>query len=278
MAGTITLRNVARFWRPEGAWGHTTALAVPFAVHAACREYRTGGERESGPFLWEWTDRRATEEALSAIWRMTGRWQARRAITMTRKRFDARVLDVVPRMAARLNTMEVRSLGDLGSMGGPRYRRAMVVIHDAVAAISALRGTQVVEPVLGSKVLHHYFPSVVPVFDTALVRHGIMRTSAFRRFVRVDEEGWLLHHDAREAGGSAMLEYHRYIAFAAAEIARAPSFVLRRLRARFGRAFRRLAPTAAVDDVRGVLWHLDAKLAEYCLLGEAVKERLLEPL
>ncbi|MGH7437283.1 MAG: hypothetical protein ACRENE_16525 [Polyangiaceae bacterium] len=113
------------------------------------------------------------------------------------------------------------------------------------------------------------------MFDTALVRVGVMRTRAFRSFVHEDREGWLLYGDPGHAGGTAMLEYHRYFAFSAAQLASASRTVLARVRKRFGEAFTRLAPTADVARRDGLVWRLDAKLVEYCLIGHAAREGLL---
>jgi len=50
---------------------------------------------------------------------------------------------------------------------------------------------------------------------------------------------------------------------------------LRELRVRFGRGFASLAPHTMAVRPNSVVWKLDAKLAEYCVLGEAFRERLL---
>jgi hypothetical protein len=166
-------------------------------------------------------------------------------------------------------------LRDLADLRTVRYGHFVRLLQEAVAEISRLRPTTHVEPVLGSKVLHHYFPSIVPVFDTALVRMGVMRTRAFRAFVEENVDGWLLYSDPQDAGGTAMLEYHRYFAFAASQVAAAPRAVLARVRKRFGEDFSRLAPTIDVARRDGLVWRLDAKLAEYCLIGQAEREGLL---
>ena len=79
---------------------------------------------------------------------------------------------------------------------------------------------------------------------------------------------------ASDAGGPAMLEFHQYFAFAAAQIAATPARVLASVRLGFGRAFSRLAPAIDLERKDAPLWRMDAKLAEYCLVGQAKREGL----
>jgi hypothetical protein len=268
MRSILSTANLKRYWKPGDAWGHTTALAPLFAVHAAHRTYKAQGA-PAGAFSWEWDDPRATRECLESVWNMTGRWQARRAVSMSRPAFDAAVLEVVPRVAKVLNRHEVVCAHDLGSLTEPKYRTVTEMLHEAVGRVSKLRRTRQVEPVLGSKVLHHFFPSIVPVFDTALIRRRVLRLPAFREFLGTDEDGWIIYDTASSAGGDGMLAFHRYFAFTAAQVhATAPS-TLAAVRRQLGEGFAVLAPTMFVRDRKSLLWRLDAKVAEYCLLGEA---------
>jgi hypothetical protein len=275
MRHLVALRLLTAYWNPKETWGHTSALAPFFAVHGAYAESRTKGHPNAEPFRWEWDNARAVEECLQAAWHMTGKWNARRPVTMKQAHFERRVLAVIPPVARHLNNLGIHCLGDLAALTPSRYRRVANLLQGAVASISKLRATKNVEPVLGSKVMHHYFPSLVPVFDTALVRIGVMRMQSFRAFVDEDVDGWLLYRDSDDAGGNAMLEYHRYFAFAAAQVAMTPKAILALVRRRFGRDFSRLAPSQDVARRDGLVWRLDAKLAEYCLIGQAEREGLI---
>jgi hypothetical protein len=269
MRSLVTTANLTNYWNPGEAWGHTTALAPLFAVHAARRVSRTAGEQAGGLFVWEWQNARATRRCLESVWNMTGEWQARRAVSMDRDEFNAAVLKVVPRVARVLNRHEVGCAHDLASLTDGKYRTVAMALHEAVAEISEVRHTVQIEPVLGSKVLHHYFPSVVPVFDTALIRRRVLCLPAFREFLRDDEDGWLVYATPENAIGHGMLEFHRYFAFCAAQIQATSLTTLAAVRKQFGNGFSGLAPMAFVDDCKSLLWMLDAKIAEYCLLGEA---------
>jgi hypothetical protein len=267
MKNVINARNATRDRRPELVWGHTTALGPMLGVHGAyqyevmCRD---GRQRLPGGWCWH---EAATLECLGTAWNMTGRWQARRAVTVSRNAFDKRLMKVVPRLAKYLNGRQVSCLRDFEAMEPSPYRKVVEKIHWAVRDISRLRRTTEVEPVLGSKVLHHFFPSLVPVFDAQYVRHGIMRRTDFREFVAEDPDGWLVFADARQAGGPRMLDFHRYFAYCAAQIGTASMLRLAATRKVFAEGFRAVAPCALYADRSSLLWKLDAKAVEYCLLG-----------
>lgn len=264
---------VSAYWDPTTAWFHTTPLAPFFAVQASYADARTAGRAHEEPFVWEWDDPRAVIECLQSLWNMTGRWKARRGFTFEREDFDERVVAAVCMLARRLNRAGVHALGDLSRASASDHRRVVAAVQSAVASVSALRATKNVEPVLGSKALHHFFPSVIPVFDTALVRNGVMCTKGFRDFIATDRD-WVVLDRASDAGGPAMLEFHQYFAFTAAQIAATPARVLASVRLGFGRAFSRLAPAIDLERKDAPLWRMDAKLAEYCLVGQAKREGL----
>ncbi len=263
--------NLIGSWDPVTFWGHHVVLAPIFAIHESAKIRRLRGTVDNS-FNWEWADKATTLEALEVIWNMTGRWNARRPVSLPREAFDKCVGDIIPRLAAYLNRKEITCLGDLGQLDTRSYRAAVVRIHRAVERISALRQNQHVEPVLGSKVLHHYFPSVVPVFDTRFIRNGVMRTSAYRDSLEECAD-WYAFSNAESAGGPSMFDFHRYFAFCAWQIGTAPLSALATTRAQFGRAFRQSATVSMGANPSSVLWRMDAKIAEYCAVNHADAEQ-----
>jgi hypothetical protein len=199
---------------------------------------------------------------------MTGRWNARRSVTMDRHEFDERVVEVVPSLAEHFNGAGVTCLRDLEGLSERSYRSMTDRIHRAVERISSLRRTKQVEPVLGSKVLHHYFPSIVPVFDTRFIRSSVMRMPAFRDAYD-DWREWRIFPEDGYAGGTSMLDFHKYFAFCAWQVGTAAVGSLHRTRARFARGLRHIAPTSMVLDHGSLLWRMDAKIAEYCAVNSA---------
>lgn len=277
MRSLISRELLDAYFVPGEEWDHAATLGPFFAVHGATRVRLAKRGRPSGSHIpWAWTDRAAVEECLAVSWHMTGRWKARRAATVRRAAFDRCVLRVVPALARRLNRSDVSCLRDLAQLDSARYGRLAGAVVAGVQEISSLRRTRDVEPILGSKVLHHFFPSVVPVYDRRFVLHGIMQTAGFRQFLAEEERtpDWLVL-DEHVAGGPTMLGYASYLAYCTAHIRTCPAGRLRSVRRMFGRAFADLAPGAMGRDPDGLLWMLDAKIAEYCLLGTAHHEGLL---
>jgi len=259
--------NLAGAWDPSTFWGHHVVLAPIFAIHEGARIQRLRRNFDTA-FYWEWSRRAATIEALGVIWNMTGRWNARRPVTCSRPAFDKCVGDIVPSLADFFNCRNIAHLADIAQLEEPLYSRVVRRIHWAVASISALRHTRHVEPVLGSKVLHHYFPSIVPVFDTRFIRNGVMRDAPYRE--SFDGWGeWRVFADEHSAGGPSMLDFHHYFGFCAWQIGTATPKTLGKTRTQFARAFQVSAPTSMVSRRGSVLWCLDAKIAEYCAVNHA---------
>lgn len=268
----LTTRNLTNYWIPDEQRAHRVVLGPILALHDALRLRRLGAAADS-TFRWEWTSPQSLAAALPIIWRMTGEWGARRAVTIKQRKLESALARVVPTLARLLNRHSIASLWSLVDTDMSTYSRIVSALHDAVHRISNLRKTQQIEPVLGSKVLHHLFPSIVPAYDTALVRNGALRTEAFRGLLARGDE-WVLYKTAAAAGGNAMLQFHRYFAMCAflGEIDRRSVDSVRK---RLGNGFRDVSPARMAEDRRTLLWRLDAKAAEYCLLGQARREDVL---
>ncbi len=112
MKSVISLRNLTAYWAPGEAWGHAVVLAPLLAIHEAQHLRRTSGEVHSSRrgHAWEWVDRRSVEEALPVLWHMTGRWKARRVVSVRRATFEEGVAHAIPRLAKKLNQLEVTCL------------------------------------------------------------------------------------------------------------------------------------------------------------------------
>lgn len=264
-ANIIKSANVVGEWDPATFTGHHVVLAPIFALHAAAGIRRSNGTRGAA-FRWEWDSVARTLEALEVIWNMTGRWNARRAVTIRPAPFRKRVLEEVPQVAKALNRAGVACLRDIVELEPRDYNRVTGRIHSAVHRISALRRTKQTEPVLGSKVLHHYFPSVVPVFDTRFIRNSVMRSDPYRSSFD-SWKSWLIHEAPAGAGGQSMLDFHRYSTFCAWQIGTASKTALEAARTRFAKAMAHVAPGMMAKDRDSLLWRLDAKIAEYCAVN-----------
>ena len=244
------------------------SLAPFFAVHAKHAHDFDGG-------VWFWDSGRAVEETSASVWDMLAKWQALRAVKVDRRRFEGGIVAPVQRLSRLLDREGLCSLHDVADLDVRDRRRVLREIHAAVMDVSALKPTKAAEPMFGSKVLHHYFPSVVPVFDTAMVRRGVLRLHAFRAFAANGGREWHAFDDATEAGGSAAFEFDQYMAFCLAQLHGASSKALDGTRSAFAKDVRHFVPTGLWEDQESFVHALDAKVAEFCLLGQAKREGLI---
>lgn len=264
MKNLIKKRLLRRYLslKEYGAW-----FAPYFAV---CAKYATRSAVD-GKVLWDgdwtWTNEEAVRECLASTWDMLGAWNARRGAEVSRRSFEKNTPAAVRSLALCFNRHGVGSMLDLGQLEARTYEQVMGELVEAVLQLSSAKKTAVAEPMFGSKIAHHYFPSIVPVFDTAMVRNGVLRTSAYGVFEESDGEGWVPATIASEGR-----EFAGYVGFLAAQVAEADKNDLAKVREAFGDAISHCAPMAMVASRRSVIWRLDAKLAEACACGEAQRE------
>lgn len=219
---------------------------------------------------WRWVDLDATRRCLGAAWDMLGKWQARRAVRVSRSLFDAAVPPAIQALAQVLNTERVSCLRDLADATDAKAEAVTQAVIAAVGTISRVKPTKVISPMFGSKVVHHYFPSVVPAFDHAKVRDGGMRSTAYFDFEDGDTV-WAERARGSESHGDALDEFDWWFTFCAAQITSAPIDPLTATRQELGRRCSEFAP-ALVSDRDSLLWKLDAKIAEFCAVGLAARE------
>lgn len=225
--------------------------------------------RPAEPF-WNWIDVGKVEGVLDDTWNMLGKWKARRAVTVDRKLFDQIVPQQTRALAQVLNDAGVTCLRDLAGVQWPARKRVVRAVSTAICEVSKVKPTKTVTPMFGSKTLHHLFPSVVPVFDGALVRDQIMKASAFREFLDEEQKrktGWLSLFMERTGSDSPMTNFDEYFAFCAAQIEGADEEALKKARGELVLRVKPFASKAMVKDQDSVLWKLDGKVAEFCALG-----------
>lgn len=244
----------------RGPW-ITDALG-PFLVAHAQHAQRSDAR-------WPWTRRAAVEPLLDEAWAMLGRWQARRAVAVKRSRFDREAVAPIQRLARVLNEHEVGDLHELAIRRDASVRAVSRAVLDAVESVSRIKPTSALKPMFGSKVLHHYFPSVVPVFDDAVIRKRLMPSRDFRAFEDLPDERWATHVRGSRGCEGELDEYARYFTYLVARVGGLSSRSLRRVRVAFGEAIRTPLPPEVVKAKGGLLWRLDAKVAEFCACGAA---------
>lgn len=137
-------------------------------------------------------------------------------------------------------------------------------IEKGVLDISNQRDTARIEPLLGSKILHHFFPSLIPVYDDMFISKRVLRMQYLKNHLDNDLDDWIFTDYGEE---SRMREYHIYFAFCAQQIHDTKQNIIQSLRKRLAGMYKDLVPHILVRKRWSLLHQLDAKLAEYCLIG-----------
>jgi hypothetical protein len=264
----ISSHYVSLYWNPSRFKWHWFALAPFVAVHAAYK--KKNGSHSS----WCW-DERSVQECLGACWNMTGEWKARRAITCSRSDFDRRLLKEVPRLSKIFNKHKINCMGKILDLHKRDQEKVLRKILNAIEEISRLRKTKLIQPVLGSKVLHHFFPSVIPVFDERFIKNGVMRLDEFQNFIANFMVNNVLNKfvNIREI---RMIDYYKYIMYCIDTLSKSKTSMLKSVRKLFGIGYQDFMPHIFTNDKNSLLWKMDAKIIEYCLVGRAYEAKFIE--
>lgn len=271
----ISSDNLFRWWGADHFPFYRTWTG-PFLVAHERHQRR----RPAAP--WPWDLDGAVQDSLDHTWEMTGKWLARRAVQIDQRHFNQEVPRIVSTLSAVLNESGVASLRrlcELFDQDRAMSRDVIAAIHDAIKETAAIKPTTTLKPMFGSKVLHHFFPSVIPVFDSAWVLNGVMKTEDYRRFM-AEEIGewrsWAYERDGKEARTERELDhYHDYLDYSVARLSEVEPSDLEDLRTQYGDALSSSVSPFMRSDRDSLLWHLDAKVTEWCLCGAAHEEGVL---
>lgn len=271
----ISTDNLFRWWG-EGHFAFYREWTGPFL-----RAYEQ--QRSRRPQLpWPWDLESAVNGSLDRAWDMTGKWRARRAVAVDRRRFNAEVPRIVATLSLTLNKHGIQNMHHVCELNGRdsgAFGEVVGAIHDAIKESSSIKPTAVIKPMFGSKVLHHFFPSVVPVFDSAYVLNGAMKSDDYQQFQTHESVGWKYWSYQRD--GAAVVaeaeldDYHDYLDYCLARLSVVDPSDLRDLRGRFSDVLGSSVSTQMRSDRSSLLWQLDAKIAEWCLCGSACAEGTL---
>ena len=264
----LTQITKANFSRAQGnefvSIHHAIDLAPFFAIQEAEREKDIAKRRE--PKIWMWDKVRTVNKCQQIVWQLAGAWQARRGVPIkSQKRFHEEVTRWVITLAAMFNRDGIMALRDMKIFDQDKYEKIVCKIEDGIMRISKTKPTQKIQPVLGSKVMHHFFPTIIPVFDDAWISKKVLKLESFKDFLKNNKERWLFKDYAEQ---TRMQEYHHYFAYCVQQICKSKKQDLDDLRDKIANLYMDVSPHSLVKKRKqGILWKLDAKLAEYCLVG-----------
>ncbi len=131
-----------------------------------------------------WTRGLGLRRGLSLCTDFLRAWKAFRpgVANTLQKQLEAKVPGIVLNVQSRIRDgLKLRTLQDLGVHKAGELVRVM---SRAVAQVSGIKRLKNPNPMLGSKVMHFFFPEFFPVWDTAYVGKAL---SSLRRLKELDE-------------------------------------------------------------------------------------------
>jgi len=270
METQITKANFSEARKEFISINHAADLAPFFAIQEA--ERAKDIPKEKNPKIWMWDNERTVNKCQQIVWQLTIDWKAWRPVPIKNpekfnpKMFHEEVIRCVTKLATVFNKYRITALRDLKSCDRDKYKKIVSHIEDGIMCISKTKPTKkVVQPMIGSKVMHHFFPTIVPVFDNAWISSRVLRLRSFKDFLKSKGHGWILKDYGEPP---RMQEYHHYLAYCAQQICDTNKHDLDDLRQEIAKLYIDVFPYSLVKNgKRSLMWKLDGKLAEYCLVG-----------
>jgi len=249
-------------WR-EKPW-EVDALLYERLPMVAVRNYISASGDDEWPLCWQ--KGRTVRLGLAICIESLKSWQAFRpgGARAIQRELDSCVPRVVARIQAWLSRHGVYSIRDVAS--DSKERDALIrLMARAVAEISACKNGQNPKPMLGSKVLHFFFPEFFPVWDTAWVKKA-MAGLADRNGSPRRRELTVSFGKGKQA--RAAREYADYVRLMFKDIKKVPKKDVNKLKRTVLRhAAKRNAHAALGMIVDDNLGDLSPILFELCLIG-----------
>ncbi|MEW5800064.1 MAG: hypothetical protein AB1728_13780 [Bacteroidota bacterium] len=189
--------------------------------------------------IWAWHSPRVVERAFESIWQLLGEWRARRgAPFVSTKRIKEVVVSEVISLAKLFNSKNIDCLRSFKTFSPSTFQRLHYAIMRRVLNISLLKKTIVPQPMLGSKILHHFFPTVVPVYDDLFISKQVMKLSKITTYEKKELASFYLTDSIHQR----MNEFQKYHRFCTSQICSIPMHELKIIRREFGEMFADLLP------------------------------------
>ena len=240
--------NVKNYNKALKKWAdielHCRYLLPFLAIHEAAKSKSKDKNK-----IWFWDEDNAIEKCLPILGRVIIEWKAFRAgigrSESKKKNFWTNIHNktenYVKKLTRIFNEYNILSLKDIVNLKSKDRDEIRQTIIDYVSKISEVkvkkrRGS--ISATLGAKTLHHFFPSVIPVYDDKMINKKAKQKS-----------------------------YDKYLNNCIEGISKSRS--LKQVRCKIAKDYIRteLIPYNLIKNKRSILYRLDAKLAEYCLIG-----------
>ena len=241
--------NVKNYNKALKKWAdielHCRYLLPFLAIHEAARSKSKDKNK-----IWFWDEDNAIEKCIPILDRVINEWKAFRAgkgrSESKKKNFNTNVhkktKNYVKMLTEIFNEYKITSLYDIVNIKSKERRNyitnCIISCVSKISEVKVKKGRGAVSATLGAKTLHHFFPSVIPVYDQDVI-----------------------HNDSEQK------DYEEYLNNCIEEVNRSKS--LKQVRRKIAKDYIRteLIPYNLIKNKRSILYRLDAKLAEYCLIG-----------
>jgi hypothetical protein len=219
---------------------------LPFlAIHEAARSKFKDKNK-----IWFWDEDNAIEKCLPILGRVINEWKAYRAregwSENKEKNVYKKTENYVKELTKIFNKYNITSLYDIVNIKSDEksdeirnyITDCIISFVSKISEVKVKKGRGAVSATLGAKTLHHFFPSIIPVYDDAMINKKAKQKS-----------------------------YDKYLNNCIDEVKRSKN--LKKVRCKIAKDYIRtgLVPFNLIKNKRSILYRLDAKLAEYCLIG-----------
>jgi len=133
---------------------------------------------ESWPLTWK--RNRNLPIAIDLVLSSLKAWQAFRPESSRKivNRLSEELPVIILKFQNRMKQMGIKKAWEINKLNYNQFRNTIRMISYSVSEISSFKSTKT--PMLGSKIMHHFFPEIFPVWDTAWIKNKALKKENFR--------------------------------------------------------------------------------------------------
>jgi len=126
-----------------------------------------------------WKNNRNLPIAIDLVLSSLKAWQAFRpeSAAQVSKRLSKHMPRILLRFQDKMKNMDIYKASDINKLSDKQYKKLIKIISETVCKISTFKSSKT--PMLGSKVMHHFFPELFPVWDTAWIKNKALKKELF---------------------------------------------------------------------------------------------------
>lgn len=132
---------------------------------------------ENWPLTWK--RNRNLPIAIDLVLSSLKAWQAFRPESSRKivNRLSGELPTILLKFQNKMVQMDIKKAWEINNLNNNQFRNTVKTISYSVSEISSYKLTKT--PMLGSKIMHHFFPELFPVWDTAWIKNKALRKENF---------------------------------------------------------------------------------------------------